>query len=73
MFALFHYVPYEGSDFLGVFSTLERAQEAALAQYAAITDDEDGWEFVGRLEVFPVELDAGFKVDFGQAALWVHA
>lgn len=73
MFALFHFVPYEGSDFLGVFSTLERAQEAALTYHAASQDDEDGWEFIGRLEVYPVALDEGFKVDYGQPALWVYA
>lgn len=75
MFALFHYVPYEGSDFLGAYSTLERAQAAALAYHAVgreASEDAD-WEFIGRLEVYPFELDEGFHVDFLQSPLWVHA
>jgi hypothetical protein len=71
MFALFHFVPYEGSDFLGVFSSLELAQAAAHAQVAAADSDEDGWEFHGRLEVFRVELDAGFRLGFLEQPLWV--
>lgn len=72
MFALFHVVPYEGSDFLGVFSTLELAQAAGLEQVAAAEADVEGAGSYGSLEVYPVELDAGFRVDFLQRPLWTR-
>lgn len=67
MFVLFHSVPYEGESFLGVFSTLERAQEAGLYHIRELTECDI---FIGRVEVYPVEPDAGFRVVFGQQPVW---
>lgn len=72
MFALFHYVQYEGSDFLGVFSTLELAKAAGAQQVAAYEADEAGGFFYGHLEVYPVELDQGFRVAYGQLPVWTY-
>ena len=69
MFVLFHVVPYEGSDFLGVFSTLEAAQAVAREQVEVAEADPEGG-FYGHLEVFPCELDAGFRVGFLEQPLW---
>lgn len=66
MFALFHSVPYEGESFLGVFSSLELAQEAG---HSYVTADEDD-PFYGRLEVFPYEPGTVFHVAFLQQPVW---
>lgn len=74
MFALFHYVRYEGSDFLGVFSTLEGACDAAHAYEAGVTgeiEDGEAVEFLGRLEVYECELDQPFTCGLFEEPVWI--
>jgi hypothetical protein len=73
MFALFHDVPYEGSEFLGVWSTLDRAITAAYEYRAAVEAGDEGDELRGVLEIFPCELDTGFTVGFLQQPFWSSA
>ena len=64
MFALMLCTQYEGSDLLGVYSTLDRAVEAAGA-YGKATRMFDDW-----LEVHGLELDGAVSHGFDRAAVW---
>lgn len=64
MFALMLCTEYEGSDLLGVYSTLDRAVEAGEA-YAKATRLFGDW-----LEVQELELDGAVSHGFDRRASW---
>jgi hypothetical protein len=61
MFALMYRTVYDGSDLLGVYSSLDRAVEAA----GAYEVDSGDW-----LAVYELVLDSAAAGDFGRRALW---
>lgn len=68
LFALSHVEPYEEAQLLGVYQSLEDAQEAAQL-YAADPDNYFNEEY-HSLDVVQLELGAMARSSLGEAVVW---